>query len=123
VESLYYPAFFGGALTAMVLGLANGRRLSLRPLPMAMIAVAGAVAFAARIIATDMIASTTFDRFIGALAGSAVWGVVLATQRRSYRQFLMRGIEPASLWGPGLAAAIGLGTAEALIVVAATGGW
>jgi hypothetical protein len=115
-ESIVYPAIFGGPLAATVLGLLNGRRLGVRPGPMVLIALAGVAAIVARVVVTVLLAGGTGTRVIGSLAGAAVWGAVEMVQRRPFRVFLYNDGEPASLVGPGLAAAIGCGLVEAVVI-------
>jgi hypothetical protein len=118
LESIVYPAFFGGALAATALGLVNGRRLGVRTPALVAVAVTGVLALVARVVATALIVSGSGARFLGSLAGMAVWGVIYATQKRAYRSSLQRGEEPASLVKAGFAAVLGLGLIEALIVFA-----
>jgi hypothetical protein len=120
VESLAFPAFFGGALAVTVLGLINGRRLGLRRVPLLAIAATGVAAVVARILLTDIIDRTSGTRFLGSLVGIAVWGVIYATQARPYRQFLLLRKDPARLWWPGLAAVLGLGLGEGFAVILLT---
>jgi hypothetical protein len=115
-DSIAYPAFFGGALAGTVLGLINGRRLGLRIGPLLCIAAAGAAAIAARALATAALDARSGTRLLGSIAGLAVWGVVLAFQKRPFRIYSARDREPASLVWPGIAAAIGCGLLEVLLV-------
>jgi hypothetical protein len=121
-ESIGYPAFFGGALTATVLGLINGRRLGLRIGPLLCIVAAGAAAFAGRVLATAAIDTGSSGRLLGSLAGLAVWAVVFAFQKRPFRIYSARDLEPASLVKPGIAAAIGCGIVELALVLALANG-
>ena len=118
-ESIIYPAFFGGALAGAVLGLINGRRLGLKLGPLVAIGLVGVAAVIARVVATDALDARPGTRILGSAAGIIVWLVVITTQKRPFRVYLYRDKEPASLVGPGFAAAIGLGIVEALIVAAA----
>jgi hypothetical protein len=106
VDSLLFPAFFGGPLAGTVLGLINGRRLGIGSRSLIAIAVTGLAVIATRIslIATLDIGSAL--RVITGLAGVAVWGVILATQRRRFRAFQLTGGEPASLVWPGIAVGV-----------------
>ncbi len=111
--SIVYPAFFGGPLAGTVLGLLNGRRLSLGWRAMLAIGVAGVAAIVGRGVATVMTDGQTSGRLLGALAGAAIWGVIAFVQKRHFRVFELAGGEPSSLVGPGFAAAIGCGVLEA----------
>ena len=105
VDSLVYPAFFGGPIAAAVLGAINARRLGVSGRTISLIAAAGATALAAQLLVAAFFLQETsgsVQRFSYSLAGVAVWGVVQVAQRRPFRVFLLRGGEPASLWGPGV---------------------
>lgn len=117
-ESIVYPAFFGGPLAATVLGLINGRRLLLGSAQLWLIAATGLACFAGRLAAAMAWDSNSVGRLGGSIAGIAVWAVVNFLQRRPMRLFLHNDGEPASLIGPGIAAAIGCGLIEVLIIVA-----
>jgi hypothetical protein len=115
-ESILYPAFFGGPMAAAALGFLNGRKLSLRPGALGVIVAAGLAGFVARAFVTSLMDGTSGTRVIGAAAGVLVWLVVMAFQRRPFRIFLYNDGEPASLVGPGIAAAVGFGVLEAIII-------
>jgi hypothetical protein len=113
-ESIVYPAFFGGALAATVLGVLNGRRLALARTQLWLIVGAGIAAVAARAV---FVASTEgLGRISGVVAGLLVWLVINTLQRRPFRAFLQNNGEPASLVGPGFLAAIGCGLAELILI-------
>lgn len=116
-DSIVYPAFFGGALAATVLGLINGRRLGLRIGPLVGIAAAGVAAIAGRALATAALDARSGLRLLGSIAGLAVWGVIMLFQKRPFRIYTARDREPASLVWPGIAAAIGCGLVEVLFMV------
>jgi hypothetical protein len=113
-QSIVYPAFFGGPLAAGVLGVLNGRRLAL---PSWQLFVIGAVALAG-VGGRVAISAAVGLRFAGTVSGLVVWLVLLAFQRRPFRVVLLGGAEPASLVGPGLAAAIGGSLAEVALTLA-----
>jgi hypothetical protein len=115
--SIVYPAFFGGPLAGMVLGLVNGRRLDLGGRAMLAIGAAGVAAIIGRTIVTAVLDGQVSARFIGAAAGALVWGVIVTLQKRPFRVYELTGGEPARLIGPGFAAAIGCGLAEAILLV------
>ena len=116
-ESIFYPAFFGGPLAAATLGVLNGRRLGLRAGPLVAIAAAGVAGLAARIVVGALVDGNSGVRFAGTVTGILVWLVVLAFQRRPFRAYTYGGADPASLVGPGFAAAIGCGLLEAVLIL------
>jgi hypothetical protein len=123
-QSMLYPALLGGPTAVAVLALVNANRLRLPR--KAALAVAGAwlAALAGRVVATLLLADGESNgpaRLIGSLAGALVWIVVSATQKSRFRTFEMRGGEPASLWWPGFAAVLLLGTVEGLAIALVTG--
>lgn len=114
VDSLVYPAFVGGPLAATYLGAINARRLGVGNRPIALIVATGAVAFIAQLLVIVLLLdeqSTGVQRLGLSAAGLAVWGVAKYVQRRPFRIFLLRGGQPAGLWG------VGIGTVLASIVV------
>jgi hypothetical protein len=116
-----YPAFFGGPLAATVLGVLNGRRLALDRTALLGIAGAGAAAIAGRLVLTAVLHPDSVGRLLGSVGGLLVWTVVLAVQKRPFRAYELRDGEPASLVRPGLAAAIGCGVLEAVVLVLVVG--
>ncbi|WP_433303142.1 hypothetical protein ACQP2F_11195 [Actinoplanes sp. CA-030573] len=118
-DSIFYPAFFGGPLTATTLGLLNGRRLGVARGPMLAIAAAGLLCFAARVVVSAAVGGGSGLRLAGSVSGVLVALVVGAVERRSFRAFLYRGGEPARMVWPGLLAAIGCGLLEAVVIIVA----
>ncbi|SCG40982.1 hypothetical protein [Micromonospora inositola] len=120
--SLVYPAVFGGALAATVLALVNARRLRLPTGAALAIAGTGAAALVARLVITVVLLdgrTSGSARLVGALSGVLVWAVANLTQKGRFRTYEMRGGAPASLVKPGIAAALGLGIVEAVLIVVA----
>jgi hypothetical protein len=116
-ESILYPAVFGGPLAGAALGILNGRRLALSGRPLLAIGAAGLAGFGAR-LAVGAAADGNFPvRLAGLLTGALVWLVLLSFQRAPFRAYTYRGGEPASLVGPGFAAAIGFGVLEAVLIL------
>jgi hypothetical protein len=113
-QSIAYPAFFGGPLAGAVLGVLNGRRLALPGRHLLAIAGAGLACFGVR-LAIGVKAGESSMRLSGAVAGLLVWVVVLALQRKAFRATQIRGVKPANLFGPGLAAFLGCGFLEAAV--------
>jgi hypothetical protein len=116
-DSIVYAAFFGGPLAGAVLGILNGRKLLLSRSHLLLIALAGVVAIAGRLVFTAWQGHAA-ARIGGAMAGVLVWLVVNALQRKAFRAAIHNGLEPASLVGPGIAAAIGCGLIEVILIVA-----
>lgn len=110
VDSLVYPAFFGGPIAVTFLAALNARRLGLGERKVALILASGAAALTAQLLVIAFLlqgTSSGAQRFSFTLAGLLVYLVVLWLQRQPFRIFMLRGGEPASLWGPGIAAVIG----------------
>ena len=109
VDSLVYPAFFGGPLAVTYLAAVNARRLGVDNRKVALIVATGAAALTAQVLVIAYWlseVSTGAQRFSFSLAGIVVWGVAQYVQRRPFRIFLLRGGEPASLWGVGIGTVI-----------------
>lgn len=115
-QSIFYPAFFGGALAAATLGIINAHRLRRPVSSMVAIGVAGLAGLVVRVLLFATMHGETGTRVVGAIVGAAVWLVVLGLQRRSFRAFEYAGHEPSRLWGAGLAAFLGCGFVEAAII-------
>ncbi|MEU8007322.1 hypothetical protein AB0B66_39695 [Catellatospora sp. NPDC049111] len=114
-SSIVYPAFFGGPLAVAVLGVLNARRLSLGVNQQLAVAAAGLAAVAARLAMTALLGQTQ-ARILGTVFGLLVWGVVSMTQKKAFRAYEYGNGEPASLFGPGLAAVIGCGLLENILI-------
>jgi hypothetical protein len=110
--SIAYPAWFGGPLTAAVLGVVNGRRLGLTAQRLTAIGAAGLFAFAVWVAMSPEAGDFFGVRWAGGIAGVLVWLVVLGLQRKPFRAFTLGRAEPARLVGPGFAALIGCGLLE-----------
>ncbi|MBM0225359.1 MULTISPECIES: hypothetical protein [Micromonospora] len=120
--SLVYPAVFGGALAATVLALVNARRLRLPVGAVLAIVGTGLAALVARLAITVVLLDGHTSgpaRLVGALSGVLVWSVANLTQKGRFRTYEMRGGQAASLVLPGIAAALGLGIVEAVLIVLA----
>jgi hypothetical protein len=116
-ESILYPAFFGGPLAATTLGVINGTRLGLPGRKLLVIAAAGLAAIGGRLAVTAAVDGNSGVRLAGSVAGALVWLVVLALQRKPFRAYTFRDTEPASLTGPGIAAALGCGILEVILIL------
>lgn len=115
-DSIVYPAFFGGVLTATVLGLINWRRLDLGRNALLLIAGAGLACLIGRIVVVAAVGGTTVGRISGSIAGLLTWLVINHLQRRPFRAALNRGVEPSSLIWPGIGATLGLGLVEGILI-------
>ncbi|MFC7247572.1 hypothetical protein ACFQO7_34350 [Catellatospora aurea] len=114
-SSIVYPAFLGGPLAVAVLGVLNARRLSLGVNQQLAVAAAGLAAVAARLALTALLGQTQ-ARILGTVFGLLVWGVVSMTQKKAFRAYEYGNGEPASLIGAGLAAVIGCGLLENILI-------
>ncbi|HZM77148.1 MAG TPA: hypothetical protein VFC19_15555 [Candidatus Limnocylindrales bacterium] len=109
VDSLVYPAFFGGPIAVTYLGTVNARRLGLSNRKLSLIVATGAAALTAQVLVIVFFlqdVSNGAQRLSFSAAGIVVWGVAQYLQRRPFRIFLLRGGEPASLWGAGVSTVI-----------------
>lgn len=123
-QSLVYPALLGGPTAVTVLALVNGVRLGVSRRAALAVAGTGVAALSARIAVTAWLSAAGTERpgrLIGSLAGGLVWLLVAATQKSRFRAYQLRGGEPASLWGPGIAAVLLLGFAEGALILLVAG--
>jgi hypothetical protein len=117
-ESIAYPAFFGGPLCASLLGVLNGLRLGLPGRRLVVLALAGLAGFGARAAVTALADDNSMIRLAGSVTGILVWAAVLAFERGPFRVHQLRGAEPASLVGAGIAVAVWCGVFEAVLLLA-----
>lgn len=115
-ESIFYAAFFGGPLTAAVLGVINGRRLGVPAPKVLLTALAGLAGFGAWIVAATVVDANNVVRLFGSITGSLAWLVVIAFQRAPFRAYTYGDGEPARLVLPGIVTAIVLVVAQATII-------
>lgn len=120
-QSLLVPAVFGGPATVTVLALVNAGRLGADRSARLAVAGAGVAAVAVRLVLTSLFATDRPVLLVGALAGAAVGVVATRTQARPFRLAELRGDEPASLWWPGLAAVVLIGSVETLLLILVLG--
>jgi len=119
VDSLVYPAFFGGPLAVTYLAAINARRLGVGDRHLVLIIASGVAALLAQLAVIAFVlqeVSSGAQRFSFSLAGVAVWGVAKYVQRRPFRIYLLRGGKPAGLWGPGIGAVIASVLVQFLLV-------
>ena len=115
-----YVAFFGGVISTTVIAFLNARRLGVAPDKRRLILLAGAVGL---IVAAVVIALLDGSGASGIRVAIRVVAVVtclaqLRIQRPMDRAFQLRGQDYRSLWGPGIAAVIGGGLVEAILLAA-----
>ena len=119
-ESIFYAAFFGGPLTAGVLGVINGRRLGLPASKNLLIALAAVAGFGGWILAASLAEANNVVRLAGSITGSLAWLAVIAFQRRPFRAFEYADGVPSRLLLPGLLTAIALAFLQAAIILVVT---
>jgi hypothetical protein len=120
-----YVAFFGGVIASTVITFLNARRLGVDAAKRRLILLTGAVGLVA-VIAVFALLNADDDVTSGFRVAVRVVAVLcclvqLRIQRRLDRAFQLRGADYASLWGPGVAVAIGGAIAEAFILVIVAG--
>ncbi|GAB2600049.1 hypothetical protein [Kribbella endophytica] len=114
-----YVAFFGGVLAVTVIAFLNARRLGVDAARQRQILAVGVVALV--VSAAVVVFLTDDDASSGLRIATRVVAVVcclvqLRIQRPMDRAFQLRGTDYKSLWGPGIAAVIGLGLVELLLL-------
>ncbi|MBO4207566.1 hypothetical protein [Micromonospora echinofusca] len=117
-QSLLVPAVLGGVLAVTVLGLVNAGRLDQSRSARLALLGTGLLALGARIAVTLLLTPSVGGpaRAVGAAAGVLTWLTVRGTQSRPFRAYELRGGEPARLFWPGLAAIVGFGVVEAVLL-------
>jgi hypothetical protein len=119
VDSLVYPAFFGGPLAVTYVGAINARRLGVGNRQIALIVATGAAALVAQLMVVVFLLdelSTGVQRLSFSVAGIIVWSVAKLVQQRPFRIFLLRGGEPASLWGVGIGVVLASAAIELILI-------
>ncbi|WP_432935539.1 hypothetical protein ACQPXM_20920 [Kribbella sp. CA-253562] len=114
-----YVAFFGGVIAVTVIAWLNARRLGVGAAQQRLILGVGAVALV--VSAAVVVLLTDGDADSGLRVATRVVAVLcclvqLRLQRPMDRAFQLRGADYRSLWGPGIAAVIGLGLLEVLLL-------
>jgi hypothetical protein len=115
-----YVAFFGGVISTTVIAFLNARRLGVAPDKRRLILLAGAVGLIVAAVVIALVDSSTVSGVRVAIRVVAVVTCLaqLRIQRPMDRAFQLRGQDYRSLWLPGLAAVVGGGIAEALLLAA-----
>ena len=120
--SQLYVAFFGGPLAIGAIGYLNGKRLGLSQQRLWAIAGIGMLGFVALVITVSaFVDAGGRGRALIAVTGVASYLVARELQKDGDRLYeINRNEDEAydSLWGPGLAAVLVCGTAQALVLVA-----
>lgn len=116
-----YVAFFGGVVAVTAIAFLNARRLRVRPDPGPRILLLGAVALVAVAAVTAAWWEPGQPQTLVRLAGRVIAVVLHLPLLRlldpAARAFELRDGTYASLWGPGILAAIVGGIVQALFVV------
>ena len=122
VGSILWVYFFGGVLAGGVIAYLNSERLGAatrtRQVVVGLTALGlGLTLVAAALVPTGESPSSLrlASRVIAVVVGYVPVARLLRTPERAAQ---VRGVEPASLWGPGFAATLGLGLLQALLVTA-----
>lgn len=127
LSSQFYVAFFGGTLAVATIAWVNAGRLGLEPVKRRLIPVVAIVGLVATIVAVELFGGSGVEsgqRIVGRVVALAAGGVLYGLQvgaDRVYHAF-NEGDEEALydvMWGPGLAATVGLGIVQAIVVYAA----
>jgi hypothetical protein len=116
-----YVAFFGGVIASTAIAFLNARRLGVDAAKRRLILLTGAGGLVAVIAVFSLLntdGSVTSGLRVAIRAVAVVCCLVqLRIQRPMDRAFQLRGVDYASLWGPGIAVTIGGAVAEALILL------
>jgi hypothetical protein len=126
LNSQLWVAFFGGALAVAAIAWVNAKRLGVDPARRRLIPVVGIAGLVATIAIVELVLDGEFgssQRILGRLVGVAAGGVLVALQTSADRVYHSYGEGDEdelydSLWGPGLAATLGLGLVQAVVVYA-----
>lgn len=114
-----YVAFFGGVLAVTVIAVLNARRLGVNAAGQRQIVGVGVVAL---LVSAAVVVFVTEDEVNSGLrVATRIVAVLcclvqLRIQRPMDRAFQLRGTDYKSLWVPGIAAVIGLGLLELLLL-------
>lgn len=112
-----YVAFFGGVIAVTVIAFLNARRLGVPLDKRRLILVIGGLGLvlAAVVISTFPAEASGLRVAIRVVAVACCLGQ-LRIQQPMDRAFQLRGTDYGSLWGPGIAAVVGLGLLEAILL-------
>ena len=118
-----YVAFFGGVIASTIIAFLNARRLGVDAAKRRLILLIGVVGLVA-VIAVFSLLNGDDHVTSGLRVSTRVVAVLcclvqLRLQRPMDRAFQLRGTDYGSLWGPGIAAAIGGAIAELFVLLIA----
>lgn len=120
VGSTFYVGFFGGPIAATIVAVANAGRLGVQPQVRRNVALVGVIGLVATLVAGGALAGQESESGLTRLA-VRILGIVTAlvqarllTPRERYWQG--RGVQPSSLWALGIAAVVGGGITNAVLI-------
>jgi len=118
-----YVAFFGGVIASTVIAFLNARRLGVDAVKRRLILLTGLFGLVA-VGAVFVLLDGDDDMTSGIRVGTRVVAVLcclvqLRLQRPMDRAFQLRGTDYGSLWGAGIAAAVGGAIAELFVLLLA----
>jgi len=123
--SIGFLTFFGGVVAGTVISVLNAGRLGASPRRRWLIAGVGVVGLAVTVPLVIVLYDDGEGRGAYRLAARVVAMLVYLVQARVLgpldRAFQLRDGEYASLWLPGLAAVVGLGVTEAVVLAVLVG--
>jgi len=115
-----YVAFFGGVIATTVIATVNARRLGVPASGRRLILLAGGIglvlAAISLVLLTDELTASSGTRVAIRVIAVLTCLAQLRIQQPMDRAFQLRGTEYKSLWGPGIAAVIGCGLLEVLLL-------
>jgi hypothetical protein len=113
--SQLYVGFFGGPLAAAAIAWLNAERLGVTQKGRLAIAAAGVAGLAGAIVAAVLVGGDSIRLFL-APTGLAAAAAARPVQAKADRRYAFRHGKYDSLWGPGLAAVVGLGLLQGLLL-------
>jgi hypothetical protein len=119
LDSQFYVGFFGGPLAVAAIAWVNAGRLRMDRRARASVIAIGVTGFCGvAAAAVTVAAGPTALRFGPRVGGVLVAIALYSLQRAADRRYsFRRSAEYDSLWGPGVAAVVGLGLVEILVIV------
>ncbi len=115
-----YVAFFGGVIATTVIATVNARRLGVPASGRRLILLSGGIglvlAAISLVLLTDELTASSGTRVAIRVIAVLTCLAQLRIQQPMDRAFQLRGTEYKSLWGPGIAAVIGCGLLEVLLL-------
>lgn len=120
--SVGYVAFFGGVVAGTTISYLDARRLGADARDRRLVAVVGMVGLAVAVVATVALYSpdgSTSQRTVSRVVAVLAFLLQARLLRRHARSFEVRDGDYGPLWLPGLAAVVGCGLIEALVLAVA----